>query len=75
MQLWKYLGKHVKVTTIYGSTQLGIADIYHYAEDTASGIAALTVALADGTLIDFDELEVATIEIISSESPIMASAI
>ena len=63
MALWKYLDEQVKITTTTGNIFTGLADIYHYPEDNENGIASLTVELVDGTLIGFDENEIAHIEI------------
>ena len=75
MQLWEYLDEQVKITTFDGSVYRGFADIYHFAEDTASGIASLTIALADGSLIDFDEHEIASIDFASITTQNMAVAV
>ena len=75
MQLWEYLDEQVKITTIDGSVYIGFADIYHFAEDTSSGIASLTIALADGSLIDFDDPEIAGIEFAVITTQNMAIAV
>ena len=63
------------ITTTDGNVYRGLADIYHSAEDTSSGIASLTIALADGSLIDFDEPEIAGIEIDAITMQNMAFAV
>ena len=78
MQLWKYEGKQVKLLDSDGDVFVGYADIYHGADDTASGFASLTV-IPHGSdydsAIDFDENEIASIEIITFDVPEMAKAI
>ena len=45
MLLWEFLDEQVIITTTDGNVYRGLADIYHSAEDTSSGIASLTIAL------------------------------
>ena len=75
MQLWECLDRQVKITTVDGSVYRGLADIYHHEEDTANGIASLTVALADGNLVDFDEPEIKSIEIVNPAPQSLAVAV
>ena len=79
MKLWKYEGNQVQIAHIDGDVFIGYADIYHDADDTANGIAALQCIPHGGGLIDsiyFEENEIASIEIISDDAlPAMAKAI
>jgi len=78
MQLWKYEGKQVRLLDSDGDVFLGYADIYHDADDTASGIASLTVIPHGGeydSAIDFEESEIVSIEIVAADIPTMAEAI
>jgi len=78
MDLWKYEGKQVKILDTDGDIFVGYADIYHDADDAANGIAALTCIPLGGTpdmLIDFEESEIASIEIVASNVSAMAVAI
>ena len=75
MNLWMYEGKKIKLTSITGRTYVGIADIYHEAEDNESELASLSVEMADGAYIDFDEPEIASIEIIEATIQSLAVAV
>ena len=75
MNLKEYVGKMVRLIDIDGDIFTGHADIYHYDYDTASGIAALTFLSDDGRYLDFDENEIAHIEIISDSVPVMAKVV
>ena len=75
MNLKEYAGKMVRLIDTDGDIFTGRADIYHYDYDTASGIAAMTFLSDDGRYLDFDENEIASIEIISADIPVMATAV
>jgi len=78
MNLWKYEGNQVQIAHIDGDVFIGYADIYHDADDTANGIAALQCIPQGGSLEDsvyFEEPEIAGIKIITVDSPTMAEAI
>ena len=75
MNLWMYEGKRVKLTSVSGRIYVGIADIYHEAEDNESEMASLSVEMADGTYIDFDEPEIARVEIIEAGIQSLAVAV
>ena len=77
MQLWEYEGKRVRITDVDGEVFIGLADIYHHADDNESGIASISLdpdGISDA-YIGFDENEIASIEILASEIPDMAEAI
>ena len=72
MQLWKFEGKKVRLLDSDGDVFIGYADIYHDADDTASGIASLTVIPHGGgydSAIDFEEPEIVSIEIVTADIP------
>ena len=73
--LWMYEGKKIKLISVTGRTYVGIADVYHEAEDNESEIASLSVEMADGTYIDFDEPDIARIEIIETGIQSLAVAV
>ena len=85
MDLRKYDGKRIRLTDVDGSVFTGYAD-YHDAEDNASNISSLSLDL-DGDIenlqfkykgdvyIDFEEPEIANVEIITNDNPVMAEAI
>ena len=78
MQLWKYEGKQVKLLHLDGDVFIGYVDIYHDADDTASGIASLSFIPHGGdydSAITFEETEIASIEIIAATPPAMQEAI
>lgn len=78
MNLWKYESKQVKITYTDGGTLVGYADIYHEADDNASGIASLTVApqgSGNNALIDVGEDEIANIEVIATNFSELPEAI
>ena len=75
MKLWMYEGKKIKLTSVTGRMYVGIVDIFHEAEDNESGIASLSVEMADGTYIDFDEPEIVNIEIIETAIQNLAVAV
>ena len=75
MKLWMYEGKKIKLTSVAGRIYVGIADIYHEADDNESGVASLSVEISDGTYIDFDESEIASIEIIETAIQNLAVAV
>ena len=77
MNLWKYDGRKVKITDVYGQTVIGIAD-YHSAKDNASGIDSLTIEMSEnqsGMLIDFEEPEIVLIEVIYATRNSLAVAV
>lgn len=82
MKLWEYKGKRLKIIDIDGNVFKGSYDSYTSALDAydsngePDGMPKLTIAIEDnrGTLVEFDESEIASIEIISADS-IMAEAI
>ena len=66
MKLWKFDGKTVKITDFKGQTFIGIAD-YHSADNNTSGIQSLTIETydsRDGMLIEFEEPDIASVEVI-----------
>jgi len=78
MDLWEYEGKQVKILYTDGNIFVGYADIYHDADDTANGIAALTCIPLGGSsevMIEIEEPEIAGIEIITANISAMAEAI
>ena len=77
LKLWKYDGKTVKITNIDGQTFFGTADC-HSADKNASGIQSLTIETfysSDGMLIDFEEQNIASIELISAATQNLAVAV
>ena len=77
MNLRKFDGRKVKITDVYGQTVIGIAD-YHSAEDNASGIDSLTIETSEnqsGMSIDFEEPEIANVELVYSASHSLAVAV
>ena len=77
MSLWKYDGKTVKLTDVYGQTIIGIAD-YHSAENNTSGIDSLAIETSDdngGILIEFDEPEIVNVEVLYAVSQNLAVAV
>jgi len=78
MDLWKYEGKQVKIIYTDGDVFVGLADICHDANDTASGNAALTCIPFEGTdetMVEIEDYEIASIEILPTATPTMAEAI
>ena len=77
MKLWKYDGKTVKITNIDGQTFIGTAD-YHSADNNPSGIQSLTIETfysSDCMLIELEEQEIASIELISAATQNLAVAV
>jgi hypothetical protein len=68
MNLWEYVGKKVKITSISGCSYTGLADIYSYDDSNEDGFASLDVDMGDGTLMAFAENEIAHIEIIPGKA-------
>ena len=77
MCLWKYDGRKVKITDVYGKTVIGVAD-YHSAENNASGLDSLAIETnenSDGILIEFEEPEIAHVEVIYATRNSLAVAV
>ena len=70
MKLWKYNGKHVRIQTDDGQIFTGIAQDYTSELDNPDGVACISIGN-----IEFEESEIASIEIIHASAPVMASAI
>ena len=62
MNLQAFIGKRVKLVDIDGDVFFGLADIYHFDYDTASGTSSLTFLTDAGEYLDFEETEIASIE-------------
>ena len=67
MKLWQYSGNRLKITAIDGSTFTGMYDHYTSELDNPDGIATISLRPdhnPDRILIEFEESEIAEIEII-----------
>ena len=77
MNLWMYNGKKVKIIDLNGQTFVGIAD-YHSAENNTSGVDSLAIEISDsdeGILYEFEEHEIASIELFYTVSQNLAVAV
>jgi len=79
MKLWEYEGKYLRIIDVDGDSFVGRYDYYTSELDAPDGIASLTIrplgSNPDKILIQFTESEIASIEIIAVNDPIMAEAI
>jgi len=70
MNLYEYTGKRIKITTIRGRVFEGIAQDYTSALDNPDGVNCISIGN-----IEFEESEIANIEIITADSPVMAKVV
>ena len=70
MKLWKYSGKHIKITADDGQVFEGIAQDYVSELDNPSGVSCISIGD-----IEFEENEIVKIEVISADTPTMANAV
>ena len=77
MHLGKYSGKKVILTDVDGDKFEGIADLYTSALDNPSGVASIAIRQSNkrGVLIEFEEQEIASIELISAATQNLAVAV
>ena len=75
MKLREYEGKRVRIIDKRGRTYIGLVDIYSYADDNESGIASILFVSDDGAFIEFEETEIAKIEIIGASVQGLAVAV
>jgi len=78
MKLWEYKGKRLKVTDIHGNVFVGTYDHYTSGLDAPSGVACLSIEPdynPDRILIEFEEPEIVSIEVIVANAPAMAEAV
>ena len=76
MNLWSYIGKQVKIIDISGNVAIGLADIYIPAEDNENEVASLILAPDENDVMwEFEENEIASIEIIPAAASAIAGAI
>ena len=77
MHLSQYSGKRVLLVDADGDKFEGIADLYTSALDNPNGVASITIRQANnrGVLLEFEEPEIASIEILASPKQKMAVAV
>jgi len=77
MKLYEYYGKRIKITDVDGQTFIGLGDNYTSELDDPDGVASLTLNPdnRDNVLISFTESEIAYIEVLSVDAPIMANVV
>ena len=70
MKLWEYSGNHVRITDTEGQIYIGFADFYTSELDDPDEIATLSLKQdnTDGILIDFEENDIASIEVIPANA-------
>ena len=76
MKLWECSGKRVKITDIDGKAFVGIVDRYTSDLDNPDGVATISLDPDNRSdvYINFEETEIASIELIYPAVPAMAGA-
>ena len=76
MKLWEYSGKRVRITAIDGQVFVGFGDHYTSALDAPNGVATLSLDPdgRDDVYINFEESEIAVIELIKETDTKVCSA-
>lgn len=76
MKLWEFHNKWIKITDIDGQIFTGRADLYTSELDNPDGVESLCIWQSGSeNLIEFEEHEIAHIELISVETHTMAEAV
>jgi len=77
MKMWEYKGKHIRVRDIDGKVSTGYYDHYVSALDSPDGVETLSIRPDSGEriLIEFEESEIADIEIIDADIHEMAKVV
>ena len=77
VHLSKYSGKKVILTDVDGDKFEGIADLYTSAFDNPSGVASVVIKQSNnrGVLIEFEEHEIANIELVPATTQNLALAV
>lgn len=72
MKLWEYDDKRVRITSISGRVFTGLVDRYTSELDSPDGVASISLDPdgRDDVYINFEESEIASIEIIPADNPI-----
>ena len=73
MKLWEYSGKLIKIRTRLGKTFEGMGDLYTSTLDNPDGVECISVWTENGILYEFEEYEIASIEIV--HAPAVAYAV
>ena len=73
MRLWEYSGKMIKIKTRWGKTFEGMGDLYANALDNPEGVECISVCTEKGVLYEFEESEIASIEVV--HAPVIAFAV
>ena len=73
MRLWEYSGKMMKIKTRCGKIFEGIGDLYTSALDNPDGAECISMWTENGSLYEFEESEIASIEVV--HAPTIAFAV
>ena len=70
MKLWQYFGKYVRITTGDGQVFVGKASYYESELDNPNGVACIAI-----DTLEFEEHEIAKIEIVTASTQELAVAV
>ena len=67
MHLGKYDGKNVRIVTIDGKEFFGYVYYFSPGDENENGENSIIVDFPDGSVFDFDESDILSIEVVSGE--------